>query len=325
MQRTMELALNVAPNINTGFVNCTAMGYEAGAPVGEKAIALSKMGYYTIACRNHGDRIYDVLSPYGPQITTFLYILAVVGVFFYFVTSSDSGSYIDDTLSAGGLEEAPPFQKIYWCCMEGACATALLSAGGSKAISALQSVAICSGFPYTVMICFMCTALYWACLHEVGDEKFHNSTCFSEGIWDWTENKQHPDAAGHEMLSTLSKRIKFFVKSLVTPMLQLRPVIVTLEEDNKSAIFLHLFGLTSTFVLWIVFLIVQVGMINAYAIGWSFYFFFVFHLATIRSQVRERYNVYGFILNDFFVCLMMYPFVISQLRTEIIVREKKQD
>jgi len=97
MQRTMELALNVAPNIQTGFINCTEMGYEGGTPVGENAAALSKIGYYAIACRNHGDRIYDVLSPYGPQMTTFLHILTVVGVFFYFVTSSDSGSFIDDT------------------------------------------------------------------------------------------------------------------------------------------------------------------------------------------------------------------------------------
>ena len=325
MQRTMELALNVAPNIQTGFINCTEMGYEGGTPVGENAVALSKIGYYAIACRNDGDRIYDVLSPYGPQMTTFLHILTVVGVFFYFVTSSDSGSFIDDTLSAGGLEDAPAIQKIYWCCMEGACASALLSAGGPEAIKAIQAVSICSGFPYTVMICFMCTALYWACLHEVGDEEFCTSTCFSQGIWDWTENKQHPQAAEHEDLSGIVKRVLFFGKSLVAPMLQLRPVISLIEDGNKTSCALHFTGVTITFVLWIAFLIAQVGMVNAHCIAWSFYFFFVFHLATIRSQVREYYNIYGFIINDFFVCLMMYPFVVSQLRVELIVRERKQD
>jgi len=323
MQRTMELALDVAPDINTGAIDCEAMGYEGGVPVSDNAVGLAKLGYYAIACRNHGDRIYDVLSPYGPQVTTFLHILTVVGVFFYFVTSSDSGSFIDDTLSAGGMEEAPAIQKVYWCCMEGACATALLSAGGSEAISAIQSVSICSGFPYTVMICFMCTALYWACLHEVGDETFFKSTCFSQGVWDWTENKQHPYAKEWKPLSSIPGRILFWFKSLVTPMLQLYPVIALLEDGNKTATILNMVGLTCTFTLWIVFMIAQAGMVNAYAIGWSFYMFFIFHLAAIRSQVRERYNIYGFIINDFFVCLVMFPWVVSQLRVEILVRERK--
>merc|ERR1711923_257005 len=102
--------------------------------------------------------------------------------------------------------------------MEGACATALLSAGGQKALKTIQSISICAGFPYTFMICFMCTALYWACLHEVADEHMLNSTIFSQGIWDWTENKQPPEVA--DFLTSVRQRLVFFVKSLVTPMLQ---------------------------------------------------------------------------------------------------------
>merc|ERR1712157_133948 len=292
-------------------------------PVEEKSIALSNLGYYAIACRNHGDRIFDVLSPYGPQITTFLHILTVVGVFFYFVTSSDSGSFIDDTLSAGGMEHPPAIQKIYWCCMEGACASALLSAGGAKALKAIQAISICAGFPYTVMICFMCTALYWACLHEVGDEHFMACTIFSQGIWDWTENKQHPKVA--QFLPWFGPRILFFLRSALVPMTQLYPVLALIERDNKVSILFQIAGLTATFYLWIAFLVLDNYMPNFYTIGWCFYFFFVFHLATIRSRIREYYSIYGFIINDFFVCLVMYPWVVSQLRFEVLVKERKQD
>ena len=124
-------------------------------------------------------------------------------------------------------------------------------------------------------------------------------------------------------MSSIPGRLLFFMKSLVFPMLQVHPVISIIEEGNKTAIILNMLGLTSTFTLWIVFMIVQVGMVNAYAIGWSFYMFFIFHLAAIRSMVREKYNIYGFIINDFFVCLVMFPWVVSQLRIEVVVRERK--
>jgi len=36
----------------------------------------------------------------------------------FFVTSSDSGSYVVDTLTSGGRHNAPKFQKIFWASME---------------------------------------------------------------------------------------------------------------------------------------------------------------------------------------------------------------
>ena len=60
----------------------------------------------------------------------------VTGVSLYFITSSDSGSYVDDILSAQGLPNPPLIQKIYWAFTEGAVATALLKSGGGNALQA---------------------------------------------------------------------------------------------------------------------------------------------------------------------------------------------
>lgn len=55
-----------------------------------------------------------MVMPYGKALGGFMHVLIVVGVILYFVTSSDSGSYVDDTLAAGGLVNPPLPQKIYW-------------------------------------------------------------------------------------------------------------------------------------------------------------------------------------------------------------------
>ena len=93
MQRITELSLNQPPlgtgiNLNGGTVNCTAMGYDGGVPASSEAIALADKGYFPLQCRGHNDRFWDVLMPYGEGIYMFLGIISLIGVVFYFVTSS---------------------------------------------------------------------------------------------------------------------------------------------------------------------------------------------------------------------------------------------
>jgi BCCT family betaine/carnitine transporter len=59
------------------------------------------------------------------QITSFLGILLVI---VFFVTSSDSGSLVIDTITAGGKTDAPVSQRVFWACFEGLVAIALLLA-----------------------------------------------------------------------------------------------------------------------------------------------------------------------------------------------------
>ena len=68
------------------------------------------------------------------------------------MTSSDSGSLVIVCLSANGNPEPPIVQRIFWALTEGACATALLKAGGSAVLEALRAVSITSGLPYTPVL-----------------------------------------------------------------------------------------------------------------------------------------------------------------------------
>ncbi|WP_455372165.1 BCCT family transporter [Limibacillus halophilus] len=86
-------------------------------------------------------------------ITSFIGIVLVV---VFFVTSSDSGSLVIDTITAGGKVDAPLPQRVFWCVFEGLVAIALLLGGG---LGALQAMAVSTGFPFTIVLLLGCYAI----------------------------------------------------------------------------------------------------------------------------------------------------------------------
>jgi BCCT family betaine/carnitine transporter len=86
-------------------------------------------------------------------ITSFIGIVLVV---VFFVTSSDSGSLVIDTIAAGGKVNAPLPQRIFWASFEGLVAIALLLGGG---LAALQAMAVSTGLPFTIVLLAACYAI----------------------------------------------------------------------------------------------------------------------------------------------------------------------
>lgn len=78
-----------------------------------------------------------------------LSMLSLCLVVTFFVSSSDSGSLVIDTLTSGGHQEPPVWQRIFWAVTEGLVAAVLLLAGG---LEALQTMTIISAFPILLMI-----------------------------------------------------------------------------------------------------------------------------------------------------------------------------
>ncbi|WP_354624168.1 BCCT family transporter [Psychromonas sp. MME2] len=88
-----------------------------------------------------------------------LSILAIVLVLVFFITSSDSGSLVIDSITAGGKLDAPVPQRVFWATTEGAIAAVLLWVGGTEAIQALQAGAISTALPFTIVLLAMCVSL----------------------------------------------------------------------------------------------------------------------------------------------------------------------
>jgi len=99
-------------------------------------------------------------------LTSVTSFLAIVLVLVFFITSSDSGSLVIDTITAGGKTEAPAAQRVFWCAAEGFIAAALLVVGGADALSALQAASVTTGLPFTFVLLLMCYSLFKGIQHE---------------------------------------------------------------------------------------------------------------------------------------------------------------
>ncbi|AHL74318.1 BCCT transporter [Stutzerimonas stutzeri] len=94
------------------------------------------------------------------QISSFIGIVLVV---VFFVTSSDSGSLVIDTITAGGKVNAPVPQRAFWAVLQGVVAISLLLGGG---LVALQAMAVSTGLPFTIVLLVGCVSIVKGLMSE---------------------------------------------------------------------------------------------------------------------------------------------------------------
>lgn len=96
-------------------------------------------------------------------LTSILSFVTVILIMTFFVTSSDSGSLVIDSLASGGNSDTPVWQRIFWASSEGVVAAVLLLAGG---LSALQTAAIASALPFAIIMLIAAVGLWRALVIE---------------------------------------------------------------------------------------------------------------------------------------------------------------
>ncbi|ETN95521.1 BCCT family transporter [Zhouia amylolytica] len=89
-------------------------------------------------------------------LATVLNIVAIILVAGFFITSSDSGSLVVDSITSGGKIDAPVGQRVFWAVTEGTVAAVLLVGGG---LQALQTAVIVTGLPFALILLVMCYSL----------------------------------------------------------------------------------------------------------------------------------------------------------------------
>ncbi|WP_423823713.1 BCCT family transporter [Salinisphaera sp. SPP-AMP-43] len=155
--REFLIAVLIVPTVVTG-IWMTAFG---GAGLDQ---ALNGVGSLAGGIQDSSLTLFRMLDnmPWT-SVTSFL---AIVLVLVFFITSSDSGSLVIDTITAGGKTEAPVSQRVFWCAAEGFIAAALLLVGGDDALSALQAASVTTGLPFTIVLLLMCYSLLKGINHE---------------------------------------------------------------------------------------------------------------------------------------------------------------
>lgn len=179
----------------------------------------------SIAMKENGNKLIETISDNVPialfqlfsyfPFTLGLSILGTILVITFFVSSSDSGSLVIDTLASGGASEPPVWQRIYWSFLEGVVAAILLLAGG---LDALQTMVIASAFPMIFLIFISCLAFIKALKEDyiLSTSVQHHSTTvqYSKSSTSWKDRVftliTHP----------VYKQARDFLESVVHPALQ---------------------------------------------------------------------------------------------------------
>ncbi|MDO5656813.1 MAG: BCCT family transporter [Paracoccus sp. (in: a-proteobacteria)] len=115
--------------------------------LGGTAITLTQGGFSGITDAALELKLFQMLSQL--PWTTITSLLGICLVLMFFITSSDSGSLVIDTIAAGGKVNSPVPQRVFWCAFEGLVAIALLLGGG---LAALQAMAVSTGLPFTIVL-----------------------------------------------------------------------------------------------------------------------------------------------------------------------------
>ncbi|MFK5647086.1 BCCT family transporter, partial [Ornithinimicrobium sp. LYQ121] len=91
--------------------------------------------------------------------TAILSGLAILVIVVFFVTSSDSASFVVDMISHGGHPDPPVWSRVVWAVVEGLiAAVVILAVGAELGLTALQVLAILVAAPFSVVMVLMCVA-----------------------------------------------------------------------------------------------------------------------------------------------------------------------
>jgi choline/glycine/proline betaine transport protein len=88
--------------------------------------------------------------------TTIVSMVAVLLIVTFFVTSSDSGSLVIDTITSGDNKDSATWQRLFWAVSQGIVASVLLVGGG---LAALQAATLSSALPIAFIMILMCLGL----------------------------------------------------------------------------------------------------------------------------------------------------------------------
>jgi len=256
-----------------------------------------------LSARGQSDMWMDMISSFF-GFGTIMMVISLFCISLYFVTSADSGSLVVDCLASNGSELSPPLQKLYWSVSVGAAATALLVVGQKDALDCLQAASICSGLPYSILVCFMCASLWRACQYEMGDKVWRKENHFKEDLLEIIDARfelSYFHTVGRCLLAAVIPWY-FLISSMEH---------TTIKARWKKIAFVFVFALL--FYLFPFFAVLSAGWPGAWVFGGIFYAGFAMLLAIFRQDMRQKTSVEGNFLEDFFASALMYPLVCQQM------------
>ena len=183
-----------------------------------------------------------------------------------------------------------------------------MKAGGTDALNALQTVSIAGGLVYTVIICFMCVAV-WKILKEEAGENDPQAPQFSCSL-----------LAAFDFNSA-AKWLNVLIAAIFP---WLRGGQAAGKVYNQKS-WPHMLVLSLLMYAWIALEIGEIAEDGLAYIGWVVLFAFFVYLMAIRIAIRARSGIEGSMFEDALVVIFLYPLTVDQMHEHIFYGEDAQE
>ena len=197
--------------------------------------------------------------------------------------------------------------KLFIHSFIGACATALLKAGGTDALNALQTVSIAGGLVYTVIICFMCVSV-WKVLKEEAGECNPNTPHFSSSLLAVFD------------FNSITKWLNVAVAAFF-PWLRAGQAAGKVYNQKSWP---HMLVLAMLMYAWIALEIGEIAEDGLAYIGWVVLFAFFAYIMAIRIAVRARSGIKGSMFEDALAVIFLYPLAVDQMHEHVFFGKNAQ-
>uniref|UniRef100_A0A7S0EQ09 Uncharacterized protein n=1 Tax=Hanusia phi TaxID=3032 RepID=A0A7S0EQ09_9CRYP len=289
---------------------------------------------------------FDVLSQYE-NVGEFMIVLSLFCMILSVISTNDSGSIILNIIGSNGPHGySNAVQKQIWSFVVGAVTIVMIIAGGNKALTALQTVIVVIGLPYTIIVCILCYGLKIAFDMELHSDTNRDLNVIEGRYNELTAKDNGMEFWSHSILSITSvidflfsfgaieppslDEWKIFGMCLIAPWWILgKCIIKSLHEENapEEELYLLRFDMHSrvlvksqlftlfsavTFNLAIIFFLLEVRFRNFWVIGFTLYMFFACVTAMIRNDIRHIYNVEGDVIRNI-IASVFYPLTLFQM------------
>merc|ERR1719414_2460332 len=251
-------------------------------------------------CLPTEDVLFEHLVSYGGHgWGNFMTVLTLICVILYFITSSDSASFVVDIMAANGIENPPLLQKVFWAFTEGAAASALLASSANSndpkaALNAVKALPIILGLPFTFLLFWMCQGLLIVCKEEA-QELSVDRKHFSVFLFNI------------EPISYLS---------ILFPFVGTGQVAAKCWDKLGMApgVWMALYGTLWFFMVVLFFLTAADTAFSS--MGVAMYFMLAMATAGLRVATRNKLDISGDMISDVCACCFALPWAIGQMHYE---------
>lgn len=183
-------------------------------------------------------------------------------------------------------------------------------------LQALQAASICTGLPYTVLLCLLMPAIWRGLAMDnpsAKDANKHFLTPVYGGIFDIMEWIWSLGATDFPLEAS-----KAFVLNALFPFFAIYKILSSnkFQENSDSSSFVFAAAITSLsflcFIAWIILLAAGNYENSIWAIGWVMYISFAFIVADMRHRIRKMRGINGNFVEDIAAAVFVYPNVLFQ-------------